>query len=76
MITYLVLFFQNFARVGLLIRNIDTLQAVDVLGKTRLGNVSLTSLYGLDKSVVDEHVLLLSLHQAVTLLPDTENIYA
>ena len=49
---------------------------MDVLGKTRLGDVGLPGLDGLHQGVVDEHVLLLGLHQAVTLLPDTDNIYA
>ena len=71
---HLVLFLQNFARVRLLIRHVNALETVDVLGKTRLGDVSLPSLDGLHQGVVDEHVLLLGLHQAVTLLPDTENI--
>ena len=71
---HLVLFLQNFARVRLLIRHVNALETVDVLGKTRLGDVSLPGLDGLHQGVVDEHVLLLGLHQAVTLLPNMENI--
>ena len=68
--TNLVLFFQNFAGVRLLVGHIDALQAVDVLGKTGLGDVGLPGLDGLHQGVVDEDVLLLSLDEAVPLFPD------
>ena len=68
--THLVLFFQNFARVRLLVRHVNTLEAVDVLGETGLGDVSLPGLDGLHQGVVDEDVLLLRLDEAVPLFPD------
>ena len=64
------MFFQNFARVRLLVRHVNTLETVDVLGKTGLGDVSLPGLDGLHQGVVDEDVLLLSLYEAVPLFPD------
>ena len=68
--TNLVLFFQNFAGVRLLVGHINALETVDVLGKTGLGDVSLPGLDGLHQGVVDEDVLLLSLDEAVPLFPD------
>ena len=68
--THLVLFFQNFAGVRLLVGHVDALEAVDVLGKTGLGDVGLPGLDGLHQGVVDEDVLLLGLDEAVPLFPD------
>ena len=64
------MFFQNFARVRLLVRHVNALEAVDVLGETGLGDVSLPGLDGLHQGVVDEDVLLLRLDEAVPLFPD------
>ena len=64
------MFLQNFARVRLLVRHVNTLETVDVLGKTGLGDVGLPGLDGLHQGVVDEDVLLLSLDEAVPLFPD------
>ena len=68
--THLVLFFQNFARVWFLVGHVNALEAVDVLGKTGLGDVGLPGLDGLHQGVVYEDVLLLSLYEAVALFPD------
>ena len=68
--THLVLFFQNFARVRFLVGHVNALEAVDVLGKTGLGDVGLPGLDGLHQGVVDEDVLLLRLDEAVPLFPD------
>ena len=64
------MFFQNFARVRLLVSHVNTLETVDVLGKTGLGDVGLPGLDGLHQGVVDEDVLLLSLYETVPLFPD------
>ena len=67
-ITHLVLLLEHFAGVWALVGHVDALEAVDVLGEAGLGDVGLPGLDGLHQGVVDEAVLLLSLHEAVTLL--------
>ena len=67
MITHLVLFLENFARVRSIVRHVNALEAVDVLGEAGLGDVGLPGLDGLHQGVVDEAVLLLSLDEAVPL---------
>ena len=58
----------------LVVGNIDTLQSVDVLGKTGFSDMRLPGLYGLHQGVVDEDVLVLRLDQVVPLLPDVEEV--
>ena len=43
---------------------------MDIFRKTRLSDVSFSSLYSLYKSIMNEGVLLLCLHQAIPLCPD------
>ena len=61
------MFLENFARVRPIVRHVNALEAVDVLGEAGLGDVGLPGLDGLHQGVVDEAVLLLSLDEAVPL---------
>ena len=61
------MFLENFARIRPLVRHVNALEAVDVLGEAGLGDVRLPGLDGLHQGVVDEAVLLLCLDEAVPL---------
>ena len=75
---YLVLFLQDFWRVVLLIRNVNTLQAVNVSWQSCFVYMRFTSLNDLNEGVVNEDILLFSLHQMSSLSPNvlqvTENV--
>ena len=77
-LNYLVLFFQDFGRVVLLVRHVNTLQAVNVSGQSCFVYMRLASLNDLNQGVVNEDILLFSLHQMSSLSPDvlqvTENV--
>ena len=70
---HLVLLLQDLVGMGLVVRDVDALQAVDVLGQAGLGDVCLAGLDGLHEGVVDEDVLLLGLNEPVALRSDGRN---
>lgn len=65
----LVLFFQNFRWMVLFVRDVDALEAMDVLWQASLVNVGLAGLDGLHQGVVYEGVLFLGLHEVIPLAP-------
>ena len=73
-ITHLVLFLQHFARISLLVGDINALETVDILWKTRSGDVSLSCFNSFHQSIMNEDILLLSLNQSIALFSERRDV--